>query len=526
MDIRYRKLVRDLNDKDVDLRALAAMTLMKLDFPDAETRNSVREALVDASQDENIAVRFFSRKAVDRIDKHEKNLGALAQPSGTLDEQLASDDVQTVVAALMTIRDSIAKNDTQYANYGKVLKEMLSHDCHSYVRATLISVLKYFLPPEETSILSPYLSDPDSRVKANTIEAIEYLQVADSIPKLFHMLNDPDNRVKAVAAKALQSFEDEKVYGVLEKMLESQEEWMKASAVYSLSRIVSGEAITMLIQTVADSSANLEIRLRALQGLGNYYDSFVYAFARSFIQKPASTKDEQLLRETALKLMRRLEERTGTPPEDTIMTQEQIQNLKNSGEKIGAETTFSTVTKFFAKNKEAASSGEQVNAGALEKENLKKLQNELASFYNDVGTLAFDLYQSGTLDNNGLISIGHEILQVNYSIEQFHARQAEAKQQKASLGFLDSIKNWFSSKVAESGHSHENTQSAFFAKRRLQLMEKLGRETMQKYEDGIYSHEKFEDSFQKYQTLKEQLERAKCLAEAVKQSESPADTKK
>ena len=46
MDPKIKRLLRDLHNTNDDLRTLSAMTLMKLDYPDADTRTEVVSALV------------------------------------------------------------------------------------------------------------------------------------------------------------------------------------------------------------------------------------------------------------------------------------------------------------------------------------------------------------------------------------------------------------------------------------------------------------------------------------------------
>ena len=223
MDPKVKRLLKDLHNTDDDLRALSAMTLMKLDFPDAETRNEVVTALVKSTQDENVSVRFFSRKALDKISKTEKMMvSSMEGASVPIVDRLSSPNFRTRLSAVMDIKTKAEKSEEGVKEeYKAKLMEMLETEDHPFVVAGLISCLKYFLEKEEASVLSRFLSDVDNRVRSNTIEAIEFLKAEEAIPSLFQHLSDHDNRIRAVAAKALQSFGEEKVFTELKKMLDS-----------------------------------------------------------------------------------------------------------------------------------------------------------------------------------------------------------------------------------------------------------------------------------------------------------------
>ncbi|MCK9456007.1 MAG: hypothetical protein M0R31_01770, partial [Candidatus Riflebacteria bacterium] len=105
MDIKTKKLVKDLSNIDDDLRALSAMTLMKLDYPEKETRREVTEELIKATLDRNVAVRFFARKALDKIKKADKmsKMGEVFEIP--VEERLYSEDYRDRLSAAMEIKN-------------------------------------------------------------------------------------------------------------------------------------------------------------------------------------------------------------------------------------------------------------------------------------------------------------------------------------------------------------------------------------------------------------------------------------
>lgn len=494
MDIKVKRLLKDLTNSDDDLRALSAMTLMKLDFPDNVAREEVLQSLVKATQDKSVSVRFFARKAIDKIKKTEKLLKTgVGESSVGLDETLVADDYKDRLAAVMEI------SSTGNAEYKQKLLKMLETEDHAFVRAALISCLKLFMDKAEASVLSPFLSDADNRVRSNTIEALEYLKAEEVIPALFSALSDPDNRIRAVAAKALQSFGEEKVFAELKKMLESPEEWMKSSAIYALSHIQAGEAIELLLEA-ARLATSAEIRIRAIVALANYYDSTTYGFLKAL-----ATSGEGIFKETANKALRLLEEKHGAePPVATIVAvhAESVEtpSLEKTVSDGGrADDITSAVSKLFRKGKEEAiglSNRAAINFAVTD------IKKELDELCKEVGRTAFDIYQSGEIELSALLTQGHEILRMNFFIQKY-AEQEEKAASKKPTGFLEQLKSLFS-KTAEQKQSA--SQAEKFTKKRDELLCKFGLLALKKYETEEFRHKQIDAYFVTYQRLLKKLD--------------------
>lgn len=504
MDPKVKRLLKDLHNTDDDLRALSAMTLMKLDFPDSDTRNEVVTALVKSTQDENVSVRFFSRKALDKISKTEKMMvSSMEGASVPIVDRLSSPNFRTRLSAVMDIKTKAEKSEEGVKEeYKAKLMEMLETEDHPFVVAGLISCLKYFLEKEEASVLSRFLSDVDNRVRSNTIEAIEFLKAEEAIPSLFQHLSDHDNRIRAVAAKALQSFGEEKVFTELKKMLDSPEEWMKVSAIYALSHIQAGEAIKLLMDA-ARNFTNPDTKYKAILALANYCDATAYGFLKGM-----SINGDDTSKESAARALKMMEEKYGSEPPNTTMVQDnEAQPAEGGADNAkGAEAPknvdlASTVTNFFKKSKEEAiglSNKTAINYA------LSDLRKEVEEHVRDAGRTVFDIYQGGELESADLLSIGHEILRMNFFIQKY-TEQEEKKASKNEGGFFAQLKSFFSPKTQE--QKSNATQVEKFTKRRDDLLLKLGQVAIKKYDDkdDDFKPKILESSFQTCQKLMKRL---------------------
>lgn len=501
MDIKLKRLIKDLNNSDDDLRALSAMTLMKLEYPEKEIRQNILNELIKATQDDNVAVRFFARKAIDKIRKTEKLVKSGEVSTASIDERLESEDFKERVNAVMDIKNN------NMSEYKDKLIGMLSSEEHAFVKASIISSLKLFITKEEAEILSPFLSDSDNRVRSNTIEAIEYIKAENAIPALFSALSDPDNRIRAVAAKALQNFGEEKVFVELRKMLESPEEWMKVSAIYALSHIQAGEAIKLLLET-ARKASNSDTRIKAIIALANYNDAATYTFLRGL-----EASGDNAYKETATKALKLFEDKFGSEfPEKSILDESEMQNVEDVNQATTQQDTgktdlTSSITKFFRKGKEEAI--ELSNKAAINF-SITDTKKELDEHLKTVGNTVFEMYQAGDLELIELISTGNEIMKMNYFVKKYTEQEAKEAEEKAAGGFLAQIKKFFMSSQ-EGSNTSENV--AKFTKRRDDLIIKLGRLAMKKYAKGDFTPESMEKPYSVYHRLERKLEEQQKLLE-------------
>ena len=508
MDVKIKRLLKDLHNTDDDLRTLSAMTLMKLDFPEQETRSEVVANLIKATQDENVSVRFFARKALDKISMSEKMMVSSVEGATVpIKDRLVSHNFRTRLSAVMDIKNKAQKGEEGVKEeYKAKLLEMLETEDHPFVIATLVSCLKFFLVKEEASVLSRFLTDPDNRVRSNTIEAIEYLKAEEAIPILFSSLADHDNRIRAVAAKALQSFGEEKVFTELKKMLDSPEEWMKGSAIYALSHIQAGEAIKMLMDAARNSSSQ-DTKIKAIIALANYYDTTAFSFLKGM-----GINGDDASKEAAQRALKLMEEKFGKePPVSTLVVEDIKEDNKTENNEKATETAkdndlASTVTKFFHRGKEEAvdlSNRSAINFA------LNDLKKELDEHIRDVGRTVYDLYQGGELnDKADLVAVGNEVLRMNYFIQKYtEQNEKKASSSSSEGGFLAQLKSFFSPKTQDQKSSANQIET--FSKRRDDLLLRLGRLAIKKYEDqeDDFKPKILETQYLSYHKIAERYER-------------------
>ena len=492
MEINVKRLLKDLSNPDDDLRTLSAMTLMKIELNDRQGREEVIQALMKSTQDKNISVRFFARKAIDKLKRtgrdDDEEEGELPPPP--LDEGLQAEDFQVRLDAVMTIARE-GKSE-----FKSRLVAMLKTEKHDFVRAGLVSCLKNFLETEEADLLSPFLADPDNRVRANAIEALEHLKAEDAIPLLFPSLQDSDNRIRASAAKALASFGEEKVFAVLRKMLNSDEEWMKVSAIYSLGHIQAGEAISLLIEA-AKSAPQPETRVKALISLANYHDLTVFGFLQQ-----VGKEDPEPFRGAAKQALKLIEEKFGADaPTSTMVEVPQTAEDKAAEQQGGGETPSTdlagTVSRFFRQGKDEVVGMSQQSSIRFAVNDLEK---ERAEIEKETGRLVFEMYQQGLLELPELLTIGHEILRMNFFIEK-HSEEEDGDS-AGEAGFFAQLKNLFSKAQPKSGKA---SQAEKFIKRREDLFQRLGKTAFRKMEDGVFQAESLETYHAGYVRLGERL---------------------
>jgi HEAT repeat protein len=499
MDKNLRRLLKDLTNPDEDLRALSAMTLMKVDVSEPAVREEAVQALMKATQDKNVSVRFFSRRAIDKI-KRQKQEEGVAPAASSPESALASEDFEVRLDAVMRIaREKKSELKDQ-------LVQLLQTEQHDFVRASLISCLKLFLTKEEGEMLSRFLNDPDNRVRSNTIEALEYLKMEKAIPLLFPALEDPDNRIRSVAAKALASFGEKKVFTVLKKMLNSKEDWMKNSSIFALSHIQSGEAIRLLID--AAKPPNLpETRLKAVIALANYHDTSSFGFLRY-----TSTAGEEPFKGAAIRALKLHEEKFGaTSPSITLVEQETTpQTLEQKAKEKAAANApppktnlASTVSQFFRKGKEEAVDMSKKAAINFAINDLKKEQKELQK---EAGRVLFENYQRGDLHVPELLTIGHEILRINYLIQKYTDEETKRCADGSKGGFFASLKALFSSEEAKPSVS---SQIDKFTAKREEMFQRLGEKAFFKMKIQEIAPPELDGYFQAYTQLETRIQKEK-----------------
>lgn len=231
---------------------------------DSALRKAEREFNSYADFNSASWVRNIEREGI-RIWKLIPDMPQTPQHIDELAKQLSSSDediVYNTLKALGEIEDSSAssqiisifshKNPELIAlaveTLGKIgdpsnlfaIRNLYQKNANPRIKACIVTAVSLLSLPDDDILdfLTRSLRDDDSRVRANAIEAIERLDLPDVTRLLLPMLKDEDNRVRANVIKALWNKDDPgKLLEALKEMSSDQNPWMKASAVFVLSRV-------------------------------------------------------------------------------------------------------------------------------------------------------------------------------------------------------------------------------------------------------------------------------------------------
>ena len=119
----------------------------------------------------------------------------------------------------------------------RIILTKLIYDKDEKVRATVVNILSKVVDlRDDYNIILSFLNDEDKRVKANTIEAIESLGSKRLIPILLRFRHDSNNRIRGNVLKALYSLGYTDIEQDLIDMLNSNNFFMNASALWTISQ--------------------------------------------------------------------------------------------------------------------------------------------------------------------------------------------------------------------------------------------------------------------------------------------------
>ncbi len=223
------------------------------------------ELLVEATQDDDLSVRYFARKALIKL-KNSLNL-----PTETLDEDLThlyiKKKIELLSASDLQIRLNAAKIILEIGDQEIIpeIIKLLKEEKHEYVISILLRITGRLGDTNVIPVIEPFLSYANRRIRANAVEALGYIDdkaVMQLITPFFH---DPDNRVKANAAHALWKFSKKKTLGLLKDMLKSPEESDRYSAIFVLRELRHINGRKLLLDVMNDE--NLSLRLRAAHAI-------------------------------------------------------------------------------------------------------------------------------------------------------------------------------------------------------------------------------------------------------------------
>lgn len=148
-----------------------------------------------------------------------------------ISKDIYSKDENRRLRALQTL--GLLKKNPQIRN----LLAKLVTDIDEKIRATAVNLLGKIIGPNDQDIILSLLKDKDKRVRANTVEALESLGNKRMVPILQRFRKDPNNRIRANVLKALYSLGITDIEADLLHMLETDDSFMKASALWVISQV-------------------------------------------------------------------------------------------------------------------------------------------------------------------------------------------------------------------------------------------------------------------------------------------------
>ncbi|PKK92207.1 MAG: hypothetical protein CVV64_02000 [Candidatus Wallbacteria bacterium HGW-Wallbacteria-1] len=261
-------LLNQLKQGNEDERQAAAKELAA--FPHEDTY----QALLEATMDPDLSVRYFAKKSMRQVRKSLDNGGEEEKTDFTdeeLEAMLSSTDFQIRVKSSTIIGDTLNK---------KLLRpalELLKKERNEYVIATIVKSVGRFGDSRAIPILKPFLAHYDARVRANTVEAMGYIQVPEVYSLVEDLLSDEDNRVRANVAKLLWKKDKLRVLEKIREMLKSGEEWMRDSAVYALGEIGTVESRDILLKILQEETGEgSEVIQRSIGKVERLIDEISY----------------------------------------------------------------------------------------------------------------------------------------------------------------------------------------------------------------------------------------------------------
>ena len=237
---QIKRILRDIQSEDEDIQTYAAMSVLRLKEVAVDEIQVLVPPLREATSNDSISVRFFSRKALNEIkiqmakfpsfrEEYEKLKTETTTSSWhTLLGTLKEESTNTKLAIIDFLRDV---NDPLLP---EALHEFVRNETDPFVLAEAIKVIGIVGNRESVDFLEELLSHSDSRIRSNAVESMAEIGGQQVMRSILPLLEDDDNRVKATVAKICSQHGEHQVVTTLETMLHSVEIWMRESATYAL----------------------------------------------------------------------------------------------------------------------------------------------------------------------------------------------------------------------------------------------------------------------------------------------------
>jgi len=481
------RIIRDLQERDEDIATYAAMNILRLKEIREDEILSLTDALRTATTNDNIAVRFFSKKALNEVKLQIPKFPKLAQRLDQLKEdtktatwqdlleEVKRADVEKKLVILDLLKDI---DDPQIL---PALVAYLSTEKNEFVLAEIIKILGFIGKEELIPTLEGFLTHKDSRIRSNVAEALEEIGGKMVVKSLVPLLEDNDNRVKATVAKIISKHGETNVLHTVAKMLRSVEIWMRESATYALRFIPYQEAVDLLLEAMVD--VNPEVQKKALEAITHLRPKK----AIDYVSRLASSGDPALVhaaRETLSKISQEPVEYPYFDAESEMAKNpgylRQVRGDRSS-RKFGAEEAPLTpvaASSPVAKAKTFPFSLFARSETKKRKIELEALERARTEAFIEMGKRALMLFHRGEIDLGYLREFDNEVKKLYYLIEQKESHRKEMKDESVKTTFISFLKDSVYRFTAEK--RVENRLSSLQG-RLLETYAELGRRVMQDY---------------------------------------------
>jgi len=126
--------------------------------------------------------------------------------------------------------------------------------------------------PSAVDPLRALLEDDNKDVRAQAAQSLGDIANRKATNNLIESLSDPNAEVRLRSAHALGDIQDERAAPALTKALEDEDPAVREKAAWALVEIASPSSIGALIARAGDEDEDIDIRCRAIRGLGEIGD--------------------------------------------------------------------------------------------------------------------------------------------------------------------------------------------------------------------------------------------------------------
>lgn len=245
MAISIRRLIRDLNSTEIDVRMLALNTVLRLNKENLDATEGYHE-LTDKLEDLGNSQEAEEQTLARRGWNHLRELAPAFRLAPVTARQSVLASGSDLNGAAVVVKLSAARNPEE-------IVEILQ-------RARAVHDPK-LVPP-----LAPYARHADPEVRYAAIEALESSANSEQMVAIIApLVRDHEDRVRAQTARSLLRIGPDKVRQVLKMMLTSQNVGFRETAAFALGHLKGAGFPQVLAEALADPV--VAVRIRAIRGV-------------------------------------------------------------------------------------------------------------------------------------------------------------------------------------------------------------------------------------------------------------------